>query len=170
MPLFAAIDFETANHSPDSACAIGLVIAKGKRIIHREQHLIRPPSRDFVFTHIHGLTWEDVKDAPTFRELWPSLRDSIAEVSFLAAHNVSFDRKVLESCCLRSRLKGLSQPFICTVKLARTVWNVYPTKLPDVCNHLKIPLRHHEALSDAEACAKIVIAARKAGWQWPQIG
>ena len=166
MTTFAAIDFETANYSPDSACAVGLVIVKGQRIVHREQHLIRPPYKQFVFTYIHGLTWEDVCDSATFSKLWPTLHSRIAEVDFLAAHNASFDKRVLESCCQRSRKKLPSKPFVCTVKLARTVWNVYPTKLPDVCRHLKIPLRHHEARSDAEACAKIVIAAKKAGWQW----
>jgi DNA polymerase-3 subunit epsilon len=43
--------------------------------------------------------------------------------------------------------------------LARKKWKLYPTKLPDVCRYLDIPLNHHEALSDAMACAKIVIAA-----------
>jgi hypothetical protein len=31
MNTFAAIDFETANYSADSACAVGLVIVKGGR-------------------------------------------------------------------------------------------------------------------------------------------
>ena len=164
--LFAAIDFETANYYPDSACAVGIVIVKGKRIVHREEHLIRPPYREFVFTYIHGLTWDDVRDAPTFTELWPRLRSVISEVDYLAAHNASFDRRVLASCCERSRIKPPEQPFLCTVKLARTIWSVRPTRLPDVCRHLNIPLQHHNASSDAEACAQIVIAAGKAGWTW----
>jgi DNA polymerase III subunit epsilon len=166
MTTFAAIDFETANYNSDSACAIGLVIVKGHRIIHREQHLIRPPYREFVFTYIHGITWEDVSDAAPFSELWSTLKNRIADVDFIAAHNASFDKKVLESCCQRARKSLPSKSFVCTVKLARSVWNVYPTKLPDVCRHLKIPLQHHKASSDAEACARIVIAAKKAGWKW----
>ena len=51
------------------------------------------------------------------------------------------------------------QPFICTVKLARQTWGIYPTNLPAVCAKLSIKLDHHQALSDAEACAKIVMAA-----------
>jgi DNA polymerase-3 subunit epsilon len=64
MSTFAAIDFETANHSPDSACAVGLVVVTGDRIVHREHHLIRPPDRAFVFTWLHGLAWDDVRGAP----------------------------------------------------------------------------------------------------------
>lgn len=168
MTTFAAIDFETANYNPDSACAVGLVVVKGSRIVRREHHVIRPPDRQFVFTYLHGIAWEDVRDAPTFAELWPALRALIADADFLAAHNASFDQRVLESCCRTHRLRRPSHPFLCTVKLARTLWGVYPTKLPDVCRHLKIPLQHHKADSDAEASARIVIAARKAGWQWQE--
>jgi DNA polymerase-3 subunit epsilon len=165
MSTFAAIDFETANYRADSACAVGLVVVKGSRIVRREHYLIRPTDRQFVFTYLHGIAWDDVRDAPTFAELWPTLREVIAGVDFLAAHNASFDRRVLESCCLTYGLARPAHPFVCTVKLARTVWSVYPTKLPDVCRHLKIPLKHHQADSDAEACARIVIAARKTGWK-----
>lgn len=164
MTIFAAIDFETANYSPDSACAIGLVMVKDTRIVLREHYLIRPPDRRFVFTDIHGITWEDVRDSPTFDELWPALQTLTSDADFFAAHNAPFDRRVLDSCCRAYRLRGPSQDFLCTMKLARTLWGVYPTKLPDVCRHLNIPLRHHQADSDAEACARIVIAALKAGW------
>jgi DNA polymerase III subunit epsilon len=53
--------------------------------------------------------------------------------------------------------------YVCTVKLARRVWDIRPTSLSNVCGYLGLPLKHHEALSDAEACAGIVIAARRSG-------
>jgi len=45
---FIAIDFETANHSPASACAIGLVRFCGGRVIAEFKSLIRPHSRAFI--------------------------------------------------------------------------------------------------------------------------
>lgn len=165
MTTFAAIDFETANHSPDSACAVGLVTVKGGRIVRRAERLIRPPSRNFVFTYVHGLAWQDVCEAPTFAEVWEELRAELHGVDFLAAHNARFDRGVLDACCVTYGLPGAAQPFVCTVEISRRVWGIYPTKLPDVCRHLKIPLRHHEAGSDAEACARIVLAAQRSGWE-----
>jgi DNA polymerase-3 subunit epsilon len=165
MPRFAAIDFETANHSPDSACAVGVAIVSGNRIVDRAYHLIRPPTREFAFTHIHGLAWSDVRNAPTFAELWPTLWKRIGAVDFFAAHNAPFDRRVLGGCCAAYGLPAVRRPFVCSVQVAREVWNVYPTKLPDVCARLQIPLRHHHADSDAEACARIVMAAIAAGWQ-----
>ena len=55
-------------------------------------------------------------------------------------------------------------PFTCTVQLARSQWGICPTRLPDVCRRLRIPLRHHDSGSDAEACARIVLAAEAKGW------
>jgi len=34
-----------------------------------------------------------------------------------------------------------------------------------VCHYLGIDLRHHQADSDAEACARIVMAAQAGGWR-----
>lgn len=161
---FAAIDFETANQRPDSACALGVVVVSGNRIVDRIYHLIRPRSREFVFTYVHGLRWADVSAAPTFEQIWPGLQARIGDVRFLAAHNAAFDRNVLSGCCSTYGLPAVRQPFVCTVKVARQVWNIRPTRLPDVCARLRIALQHHHAGSDAEACARIVMAASAAGW------
>ena len=118
---FAAIDFETANHSPDSTCAVGLLIVSGSRIVDRAYHLIRPPSRTFSFTHLHGLSWADVRNAPTFAELWPELYDRLRTVDFIAAHNAAFDRRVLIGCCENYRLPHVNRRFVCTVQVARAV-------------------------------------------------
>jgi len=160
-PTFVALDFETADYFPDSACALGLVRVENHQIVHRTYSLIKPPRRRFVFTYLHGITWEDVAHQPTFAELWPSLTPILAGVDFLAAHNASFDRSVLNRCCETAGLNPPALPFECTVRLARQTWNIYPTKLNNVCDHLGITLKHHQAASDAEACALIVIAAHR---------
>jgi DNA polymerase III subunit epsilon len=164
MTIFAAIDFETANYNRDSACAVGIVIVSEGKIVQRIHTLIKPPNSFFQFTHIHGLTWEDVEDEAEFREVWPNINKHIKDVEFLAAHNASFDRGVLNACCSTYGLSNITKPFICTVQVARSKWNIHPTKLPNVCDHLNIELNHHEALSDAEACARIILAAEAEGW------
>ncbi len=164
MPVnFVAIDFETADYGPDSACAVALVRVEDGRIADRACRLIRPPRREFVFSYIHGITWTDVAGEPTFREVWPGLSRLLSGAQFLAAHNAPFDAGVLRACCAAAGLRPPRLGFECTVRLARAVWGIFPTKLPDVCRHLRIPLRHHDAASDAEACARIVIAAREDG-------
>ena len=81
-PTFVALDFETADYSRDSACALGLVRVENHRIVRRTYHLIRPPRRRFSFTYLHGITWEDVAHQPTFAELWPSLTPFLEGVDF----------------------------------------------------------------------------------------
>ncbi|MBW4532165.1 MAG: 3'-5' exonuclease [Aphanothece saxicola GSE-SYN-MK-01-06B] len=157
---FVALDFETADQGRDSACSIALVRVEQRTIVHREHRLIRPPRRTFLFTSIHGISWSQVAQAPTFAELWPQLAACLEGAQFIAAHNASFDAGVLRACCEQAGLRPPSQPFLCTVQVARQAWNLRPTKLPDVCRHLGLPLQHHDALSDAEACAGIVLAAR----------
>ena len=159
---FVAIDFETANNRADSACAIGLVKVVDGEIVERAAHLIRPPSREFLFTWVHGLTWKDVEAADDFGQLWPRLAPLFDGADFLAAHNASFDRRVLHACCDAYGLTAPSPPFRCTVQISRRAWNIRPTRLSDVCQALDIALNHHEALSDANACAQIVLAAHAA--------
>lgn len=165
-PTFAAIDFETANTDNDSACSIGVAMVRNGRIESLETRLIRPPTRYFQFTHVHGLTWRHVRQAPRFNIVWAEFSAALLNVDFLCAHNASFDSRVLHACCDRYGLAPPAKHFQCTVDLARSQWGIYPTKLPDVCRRLKIPLNHHEAGSDARACAQIVLAAIDRGWRW----
>ena len=62
-------------------------------------------------------------------------------MDFLAAHNASFDQSVLIACCDRARIRPPRHQFRCTVALARSVWSIYPTTLPDVCRRLGITLQ-----------------------------
>jgi DNA polymerase-3 subunit epsilon len=160
---FVAIDFETADNFPDSACAVGLVRVEGLKVVRKEVVLIRPPRRRIIFSYIHGITWEMVAGAPAFAEAWPSLVPLLEGVNFLAAHNASFDRRVLAACCETAGLSAPALPFTCTMQLARRTWGIHPTRLPDVCRRLGIGLMHHDPGSDAEACARIVIAAASPG-------
>lgn len=157
---FAAIDFETADYGRDSACSVGLVRVEGNAIVGRMSSLIRPPRPYFVFTDLHGITWNMVRNAPTFRQLWPILNQWLRGVQFLAAHNAAFDRGVLEACCRTNGLAVPDIPFQCTFRIARRILGIRPARLECVCDALGIPLNHHQAGSDAEACARIILAAR----------
>jgi DNA polymerase-3 subunit epsilon len=158
---FVAIDFETANFRRNSACSVGLVKVSDGKIVDAAVHLIRPPTKEFVFTHIHGLTWADVANSDDFGKLWPTLDRFLDRAEFLVAHNASFDKGVLHSCCMSYGISPPTLPFVCTVQISRSTWNIYPTKLSDICRKLGIPLNHHEALSDANACAQIFLAANR---------
>jgi len=158
---FVAIDFETADNYPDSACAIGLVRVENGRVSRRVRQLFRPPRDHVWYTHIHGLTLEHVQDKPRFAQAWPVLRQVFKGAAFLAAHNAGFDKRVLEACCESAGVEPPELPWVCTVRQARRTLGIRPANLDNVARIMGIKLDHHEALSDAEACARIVMAARK---------
>lgn len=161
MSKFTAIDFETADNGRDSACAVGLVRVEDEKIIRTDYRLIRPPRENMLFTYIHGITWEEVENEPLFAEIWPGLADFFEGIDFITAHNAPFDKGVLNACCAAAGLEPPALPFVCTVKLSKKELGINPAKLSHVCHHLSIPLNHHNALSDAEACAKIMITVEQ---------
>ena len=158
--LFAAVDFETADYGMDSACAVALVIADRHAIRKKYYRMIRPPRREFLFTYLHGIAWHHVSKKPSFGDVWKTMTKHLEDVSFIAAHNAAFDYAVLQLCCRSHGVKVPDKRFLCTMKLARMMWKIYPTSLPAVCRRLNLPLDHHNAKSDALACALIV---QKAG-------
>ena len=57
---------------------------------------------------------------------------------------------------------------LCSVKLARVAWpQLERHKLDHVAAHFGIPLNHHDALSDARACAEITVRAFQSGIKLP---
>ena len=60
-PVYVALDFETADYQPDSACAVGLAKVRGGEVVDTLYSLIRPPRRRVLFTWVHGITWKDVQ-------------------------------------------------------------------------------------------------------------
>ena len=158
---FVAIDFETADAKADSACAVALVRVHGREIVERAYRLIQPPRRKVVNSWVHGLTWKALRDAPRFDEVWPSLVPVLEGVDFLVAHNAGFDRNVLRVCCAKAGLSMPPLPFKCTVKWSRRTFDLPRANLPTVCEHLGIELDHHQALSDAEACARIMMEVQQ---------
>ena len=161
MSKFLAIDFETADNGRDSACAVGLVRVEDEKIVRKEYRLIRPPRPDMLFTYIHGITWKEVENEPLFAEVWPGIKDLFEGIEFITAHNAPFDKGVMNACCAAAGLVPPPLPFVCTVKLSKKELGINPAKLSHVCHHLSIPLNHHNALSDAEACARIMITVEQ---------
>src|SRR5690606_10918421 len=99
---FTAIDFETANSSPASACSVGLVRVRDGVVVAQTGWLIRPPAGHDVFnewnTKIHGIREHDVIGAATWAQQFDRLCD-FAGSDVLVAHNAGFDLNVLRRAC-----------------------------------------------------------------------
>lgn len=156
---FVAIDFETATPQRDSACAVGIVSVKNGIVEKEYYKLIQPPNNEYNFynTRVHGITANDTLSAPTFEMLYPEIKD-ILKGRIIVAHNESFDRNILyytmESYGLRYDELQIGTRWECTVKIFRKKGE-YPVNLAACCQRYNIRLQHHNALSDAQACAKL---------------
>ncbi|HWR43613.1 3'-5' exonuclease [Sporomusa sp.] len=156
---FTAFDFETANLQSHSACQLGVAVVENGRIALERSWLIRPPTKVFTFSYLHGITYLMVKNQPTFGDLWPEVRPFF-EQQIIAAHNADFDIGVLTATLAHY---GLSMPefhVIDSLAVARSAWpKLRNHKLSTVAAHLNVGLTHHDAASDAKACAEIVLRA-----------
>ncbi|MBN2402369.1 MAG: 3'-5' exonuclease [Spirochaetes bacterium] len=154
---FIAIDFETANTETASACALGIAVVENLSITEEFYTLIKPPMDYFRFTDIHGITWDDVKNEMTFDELWPGIQKYFEHIDFVAGHNIGFDRTILKGCCSHYNINIPDVKYECTWQLSRKRLKLKSNALDKVSAYFGIELNHHNALSDAKACAKIMI-------------
>jgi len=164
---FVTIDFETAKYSRESACSVGLVKYIDGKVVDTFYSLIRPPSFYIRpdFTEIHGLTVDDVKDAPTFADLWDSAIKPFIGDFPLAAHNAPFDMGVLWAVLEWYELETPELKYFCTCSLARRTWpNLESHALTALAKNFGIVYNAHNALDDAMTCGKLVLmSAEKFG-------
>ncbi|MCR2809727.1 MULTISPECIES: 3'-5' exonuclease [unclassified Microbacterium] len=169
MPLdFTAIDFETANSSNASACAVGLARVRDGVVVATAGWLIQPPpGHDRFFelnTRIHGLRAEDVVGAKTWSEQLDDLA-AFAGADVLVAHNAGFDMMVLRRACEATGDAYPPYRYVCSLQVARKLYELDSYRLPSVAAAAGfLDFAHHDATADALACAHIMIdAARRVG-------
>ncbi|MCC5916127.1 MAG: 3'-5' exonuclease [Cryomorphaceae bacterium] len=159
---FITIDFETATSARDSPCELGLTFVENNRITDVKSYLIKPlsyPYFDYFNIGIHGITPNDVKDAPEFDELWSEIRPMI-EGQFLIAHNAGFDMSVLRKTLESYYLPFPEIEYACSYIFSKKIWLDLPRyDLKTLCTYNQIPFVHHRAGSDAEATAKLCLKA-----------
>ena len=156
---FVSFDFETAKRSRESACSVGLVKFLDGKSVDTFYSLIRPPKLYIRpdFTEIHGLTVEDVKDAPSFDKLWDSVIKPFIGGLPLAAHYAPFDMGVLWAVLEWYDLEISALPYFCTCSLARRTWpGLESYSLSVLADKFGIVYDAHNALEDAMTCGKLV--------------
>jgi DNA polymerase III subunit epsilon len=160
---FVAIDFETANRCRESACAIGLTYVENMVIVDQEYHLIQPTPFyfDTINQSVHGISKEQVVNAPTFDKVWAKIKDKVQQKQ-LVAHNASFDFSVLRYALSAYKIPFPDITYGCTLQLFRKLsLPIENNKLSTLARYYNLSLDHHHALSDAVVCAQIAIALMK---------
>jgi len=165
---FTAIDFETANPSTASACAVGLARVRGGRVVATASWLIQPPPGHDEFaewnTRIHGIRAADVVAAKRWTDQLDDLA-AFAGADVLVAHNAGFDMNVLKRACAATGDPCPPYRYVCSLQVSRKVYDLESYRLPLVAAAAGFgEFPHHDAGADAHACAQIIIdAARRMG-------
>lgn len=156
---FVAIDFETAENY--HICSVGMVEVKNGQIVDEKHILIQPPGNKYFYRNIevHGITPEDTANAPTFEEVYPEIKKMLY-CKTVVAHNESFDRNVLKKTMQYYDIAyadlDIPDKWECTLRIYRAK-GYKPANLAACCRKHNIQLKHHDALSDARACAKLYL-------------
>ena len=150
--IFTAINFETATGYRKSICQVAIVRVENGRFTKEVEMLIKPPDNYYweKFTDHHGISAADTENAQSFDKAWPQIEPYIKGQNVVAHAGFSFDFD-----CLARTLDfyGLEEPEYekyCTHK----IWG---HNLASLCKSHKIPLDHHDALSEARACAMLFL-------------
>jgi DNA polymerase III epsilon subunit-like protein len=155
---FIALDFETANSNRSSICSVGLALVQKGKLKGTKHFYVKPAPNyyDGVNVEVHGITDKDTRNEKTFAELWQDLKPYFHNQT-IVAHNAAFDFSALRAALSHSNLSFPQINYHCTYRLAQVSLNLPNHKLNTVSDLYKIQLKHHDAVSDARACALIAI-------------
>lgn len=155
---FVAFDVETPNRYNDRISAIGLATVENGAVTRRFYTLVNPETFFDPFnTALTGIGPETVRSAPTFPEVWARIEPQLSG-GLPVAHNAVFDLSVLKKCLRAYGIRWRdSARYLCTVQMGRRLLPGVSHKLNDLCAYYGIPLDHHQADSDSEACARILL-------------
>ena len=120
-------------------------------IITKEVNLLVQPPNNYYwsrFSDIHEIVAKDTVNASTFDQVWQQIAPYIVNQNVIAHNGFGFDFPVLEKTLLHYGLLIPNYNKFCTYK-------IYKSNLANLCQEYNIPLNHHDALSDARACAEV---------------
>jgi DNA polymerase III subunit epsilon len=159
---FAVVDTETTGggvHGGDRVMEVAVVHVDGADIRPAVDLLIDPqrPVGSFV-SRLTGITWQMVREAPTFGDVAEIIHDALAGRVFVA-QNVRFDWRFLSMELRRATGRGLAGDRLCTVRLARKLLTHLPRRSLDALAwHYDVPItRRHRAGGDALATAQVLV-------------
>ena len=169
---FVAVDVETANADCSSICQIGIARFEDGNLAEEWSTLVNPEDDfDSFNVSIHGITEDMVEGSPLFPNLVEKIR-SFLESRTTVSHT-PFDRVALLQACSKYDVKALECTWLDSARVARRTWTQFARRgygLDSVCAGIGYDFKHHDALEDAKAAAKVILAAMNetgldlAGW------
>lgn len=155
----AVVDLETTGLRPGFDRVVEISVFKkepGKSSYLAFDTLVNP-KRPVSATEIHGITDEDVKNAPTFDDIAGDFVDALSGC-VIAAYNVYFDIKFLERELKQTGVSYLP-PYFCLMYMRPLLNLGHRCNLETACHKHGINFdcrTAHIAASDAEVSAKLM--------------
>ena len=163
----AMLDVETTGRDPitDRVVELGVVVGLRGEVVRRHNWMVNPqrPIADDAKA-VHGISDDDVKDAPTFAQIAPELLAAL-KGTVLAAYNANFDKAFVLSEIERAEVEtaevGALQrkvEWLDPLVWARELYAEERSRtLGDMAARLGIKLENaHRASDDAEAALGVL--------------
>ncbi|MGK5558505.1 exonuclease domain-containing protein [Actinomadura kijaniata] len=159
---WALVDVETSglSASRDRVLSLAVVTAGADGTPLSEYTTLLDPGVDPGPVHIHGLTRDRLRGAPTFDRVAARVADLLAG-RVMVAHNAQFDYSFLAGEFARAGVPMPVERRLCTLALNRRLAPPTPDlRLGTLAAHYGVPhARAHDALEDTRALAGILRAS-----------
>ncbi|HJP60110.1 MAG TPA: 3'-5' exonuclease [Gemmatimonadaceae bacterium] len=159
---YVVVDTETTGGSMwfgDRITEVAAVVVRNGEIAEVFETLVNPERSIPPFiTSITNITWDMVRDAPTFDRVAPDLL-RVLEGNVFVAHNANFDWRFLTTEVSRATGHQLRGRRLCTVKIARKLLpQLSRRSLDHIARYYGVEIRNrHRAGGDALATAKCLV-------------
>jgi DNA polymerase III subunit epsilon len=159
---YVVVDTETTGGSMwfgDRITEVAAVVVRNGEIAEVFETLINPERSIPPFiTALTNITWDMVRDKPTFDVVAPDLM-RVLEGHVFVAHNANFDWRFLTSEISRATGHQLRGRKLCTVKIARKVLpQLSRRSLDHIARYYGVTIHNrHRAGGDAIATAKCLV-------------
>jgi DNA polymerase-3 subunit epsilon len=161
---FVAIDVETANGNRHSICQVGMAMVAHDGTIDTHGFLVDPAEPFQTFnSQLHGIDADMVRGSARFPAALQPVR-AFLERHMLIQHS-NFDKIAFDAACSRESVPELTSSWFDSVRIARKAWpelRAYGGHgLGNLKKVLKLDFKHHDAVEDAWAAARVVLLAEE---------
>jgi DNA polymerase III epsilon subunit-like protein len=158
---FVVVDSETTGlneYKGDEIIELAIVHSSGV-VLFSSLIQTQDPGRVDMATHIHGITQQMLSEAPTFPEVWPTIRGILRRYRKILVYNAPFDHDLLDTTAARYGYRVPWASWTCLMDeyavyygAWHSYWQSYTwQKLKVACRDLGVEVHgpDHRALPDA---------------------
>lgn len=158
---YVVVDVETTGGQwpADRITEVAAVVVRDGEVQEMFETLVNPERSIPPFiSRLTNISWDMVKDAPTFSDIAPQIMQKL-EGNVFVAHNAQFDWKFVSHEINRASGNQLMGRRICTVRLARRLLpHLSRRSLDHVANYYGVEIAgRHRAGGDALATARCLL-------------